>query len=360
MKQRLRLACLDDAGSATDLLRGLGLVLPNDAKAHWQRMWINNPAVQGEGPHPPLGWVLEDGTGRMQGFFANVPLAYRLGERRVTVGCGSQWGIHKECRLHVTKLAASYFNQPHSDLVLATTAIKPTGRIFEKYGSLKVPQANLNRAAFWIADAGGFLRAALLKKERSPAQAALLTPALALVSRFKRRLKGHGLAGCFDLEAEAGAIDGLWREKLKEPERLMGLRTATALRWHYPKERGALFIGFRRSGILQGFGILLPDHAPAIDLRRWRLADLLVLEDDPLVAEAILAEAFRLTQAAQAHVLEVTGLPDRLWSCVLASGAFLRNLPVWPAYYKTLAPDLDLSRAESWYLTAYDGDTTLI
>lgn len=362
MDGRIRLANLNDAENATALLSALGLVMPADAKAHWQRMWVDNPAMQGGGPHPPLGWVLEDAGGRMQGFFANIPLAYRMGGRALTVGCASQWGVAKDWRAFVPQLAERYFNQAHSDLLLVTTAIKPTGRIFEKNGGLRVPQAGLDRSLFWIAEAGGFLKAALRKTGRNETLASLLSPALALTARLKRRLKNNRMAEPLDLEAEAAQFDALWEAKLQETGALMGLRTAQALRWHYPKERHARFVGVKRNRRLMGYGVLLPDHAPAIGLVRWRLADLLVLEDDPLVVAAILAECFRLTQEAKAHVMESSGMPEALQICLEASGAFSRALPTWPAYYKPCAsgPDLDLGKMENWYLTAYDGDVSLL
>ncbi|MBF0268183.1 MAG: hypothetical protein HQL44_06295 [Alphaproteobacteria bacterium] len=356
----VRLAVPDDAQEATDLLRKLGLTMPGCAKTHWSRMWINNPALAGAGPHPPLGWVLEDDSGRMQGFFANIPMAYCFGGNDVTVGCASQWGVTKEWRSHVPQLAECYFTQNHSDLLLVTTAIKPTGRIFERFGGIKVPQDDLDRTAFWIGDAKGFLASVLRKQGRNPWPAAFLAPTLTFAAWLKRRLRSDLPSDDFEPEGAAPEIDALWREKLQEAPRLLALRTATALRWHYPKERGAQFFGLWRKGLLRGYGVLLADHAPAIGLKRWRLADLLVLEDDPLVIRALLAEAFRRAQQLGAHVLEISGLPKNLRAQLNLGGAFERPLPTWPAYYKTLNTKFDLTQEGSWYLTGYDGDATLV
>lgn len=360
MEARISEASLSDAAEATQLLRKLGLVMPDDAQAHWRRMWLDNPALHEAASPPALGWTLRDEGGRMQGFFANIPLAYRLGGRQLLAGCASQWGVTKDWRAHVPELAARYFGQTGVDFLLVTTAIKPTGRIFEKHGGIRAPQPGLDQSRFLIADASGFLKAAMAKKDKPQILAPLLAPALAAASWLRQKLDDSQAAETFDLEAWADQVDALWRQKLTESPRLLALRSARALRWHYPKEKRACFIGVKRGGLLQGYAVLTADHAPAIGLKRWRLADMLALDDDPMIGACLLSEAFRQSVQAGVHVLEAASLPAPLDACLAASGAFTRQLPTWPAYYKPLASDLSLDDASRWYLTAYDGDATLV
>lgn len=123
----VREAVFEDCEAATELLRRLGLIMPEgrDAvRAHWDRLWRTNPAMLESRPKPALGWVLEDG-GRMVGFFGNVPLLYDLGGRAVMVADASQWGVEKAYRHHTPRLADAYFDQVNADLLLVTTAIKP-------------------------------------------------------------------------------------------------------------------------------------------------------------------------------------------------------------------------------------------
>ena len=122
---QLRNASLEDTQEATELLRRLGLIMPDgkDAvRAHWKRLWIDNPAMTGNWGKPPLGWVLEKDN-RLVGFFGNIPLLYYYGKRRVIVADASQWGVEKEARQDTQILAESYFNQPNAEVLLVTTAI---------------------------------------------------------------------------------------------------------------------------------------------------------------------------------------------------------------------------------------------
>ena len=77
----LRRVEFKDSERVTELLRNLGLVLPEGQKEihkHWQRLWIDNPALQIKGASPARGWVLENAE-RMVGFLGNIPLLYDYG-----------------------------------------------------------------------------------------------------------------------------------------------------------------------------------------------------------------------------------------------------------------------------------------
>ena len=58
----LREAVLEDGVEVYGLLRRLGLGVPPEPAAvrrTWARFWRDNPALAGDRPKPPLGWVLE-------------------------------------------------------------------------------------------------------------------------------------------------------------------------------------------------------------------------------------------------------------------------------------------------------------
>ena len=79
-------------------------------RAHWRRLWIENPAFDDDRAKPLLGLVLEDG-GRMVGFFGNIPLLYFYGARPIVIANASQWGVEKPYRSQIPVLAEAYFNQ---------------------------------------------------------------------------------------------------------------------------------------------------------------------------------------------------------------------------------------------------------
>ena len=196
MPSNIRPAVFEDCIAASALLKELGLNMPAEpaqVRVHWQRFWQSNPALQGAGPQPDLGWVMEDteDAGTMVGFFGNIPLLYSYGTQRIIVADASQWGVLKSHRADTHLLCDAYFQQKNIDLLLVTTGIKPTGRIFEQYDSLKVPQPGYDEILFWVVNSEGFLQSILRKKNWDNAilraGATVLSPALTFERTISRR-----------------------------------------------------------------------------------------------------------------------------------------------------------------------------
>ena len=368
----VREAVFEDCEAATELLRRLGLIMPEgrDAvRAHWDRLWRTNPAMLESGPKPALGWVLEDG-GRMVGFFGNVPLLYDLGGRAVMVADASQWGVEKAYRHHTPRLADAYFDQVNADLLLVTTAIKPTGRLFESRGAVRVPQPDYDRVLYWVVEPFGFARAALRKKgvpaPRAQAGAAVAGPALGAAVALGGRRPGRRGAHVVRMTPSElnDEFDALWQRVRDETPCLLARRDAQSLKWWLgaPALRGRARLLAYRCGGLGGYAIVVRDDAPAIGLKRLKIADMFVAGGSAEMIDALLAEAFALAREEGYHVLELVGLPRSLRSRARALRPYSRPMPVWPLYYKTVDGALAqaLSREEAWYVTAYDGDTLLV
>ena len=159
----LREAQYEDGETATQLLRELGLNLPvgqDEMRYHWRRLWVDNPALNVDRPNLTKGWLLED-NGRMVGFFGNIPLLYDYCGRPIIIADASQWGVKKEYRDQTPRLAEAYFRQKNADLLLVTTGIKQTGRLFERYGGRPVPQPSYDQVLYWILNTREFLKAGL-------------------------------------------------------------------------------------------------------------------------------------------------------------------------------------------------------
>lgn len=368
----VRSVSFEDCEAATELLREVGLVMPAiraDIVAHWERLWRSNPAMAVEGPKPDLGWALED-DGRMVGFFGNVPLLYYYGARRVMVAGASQWGVKPAYRGETDRLATAYFTQPNADLLLVTTGIKPTGRIFERHGGRRVVQPAYDIILYWIVDGRGFLEAALRKKNVGAVTARwgarLASPALRWGMAVGRRAPAFrtGRVDLSRVEDIDDSFDDLWRGKRNEADRLLACRTAACLRWHFGGEVWAERTGIltHRSGSLNGYAVTVRDDAPQIGLKRMKIADVLVAGDDSETFLDLLAGAYDQAQAEGCNVLEMIGLPTNLREIALRWRPFTRTMPVWPAYFR--ANDDELSAAllseAAWYLTPYDGDTLLV
>jgi len=369
----LREAEYEDCETATELLRDLGLIMPEAGDAvrhHWRRFWIDNPALATDRPSPAKGWLLED-DGRMVGFFGNIPLLYYYGERPVIVADASQWGVEKDYRDQTPRLADSYFNQNIADLLLVTTGIKPTGRIFDRYGGVSVPQPDYDCVLYWVLDSYGFLKAGLTRKGlgygTAIATATVAAPLLSTVSFFTGHLI-HGTSDTIDIistDQIDDTFDTLWTRKRNEAVRLLACRSAECLRWHFGTDSQAArtrILTSRNAGILQGYAILQREDAPAIGLSRMKVIDLFVAADDETIIDGLLDAAAKTAQAEGCHVLELVGLPVSIRRQIISRHhPRTRQMPTWPLFYKSMDRGLDgpLANEQTWYVSAYDGDTAL-
>jgi len=369
-KYILREARIDDFETVTALVGRLGLKVPQgseNVRALYRRLWQDNPAV-GAGSRIPTGWVLED-SGQIVGFFGNIPRLYYFGETPVIAAVASLWGLEKAYRAQILRLADAYFNQPGIDLLMATTANRAAGRIFEHYESPRLAQPDYEDVLYWVAKPGGFLVSALRKKGFPAPLAGIAgragAPVLAAGTVF-RRPRNRPLEVSKIAPAEIGAaFDDLWALKLKEPPRLMACRDARSLRWHFqpgPGQPEAVVLTCRREGVLRGYAVLVRDDASEHGLVRLKIADVLIADEEGAVFESLLAAAFENARASGCHILELTGLFPRLRRRALASRPFVRKMPAWPFYYKTGDQTLQkaLSGKDAWYTSAFDGDTSLL
>ena len=369
----LRDAEYEDCETATDLLRELGLVIPggrDDIRHHWRRFWIDNPALGVGEANPSRGWLLED-NGEMVGFFGNIPLLYDYGGRPVIVAGASMWGVRKKYRTETSRLADAYFNQDNADLLLVTTGIKQTGRIFERHGGKPVPQPGYDQVLYWMLNARRFLQAGLMKKGLRSELAAVAALSGAPMVKAAMALGGHLLRGhSADIDvieiAEIGdEFDGLWQKKRDEVDRMLACRSAESLRWHFGTESMAMrtrMLVSRDADGLAGYAAIMREDAPEIGLKRLKIIDLFVAGDNEAVVDNLLTAAFETGRADGCHVLELVGLPATLRHHIVSRHRpRSRKMLTWPIYYKGLHRDLNtpLLDEKTWYVTAYDGDTAI-
>jgi hypothetical protein len=368
----MRSVLFDDCVEATKFLSRLGLDLPEGteaARAHWRRLWLDNPAMQIDGPKPSYGWLLED-HGKMVGFFGNIPLLYYYGDQPVIVAEASQWGVDKDYRSETSRLAEAYFTQSNAGVLMVTTAIKPTGRIFIRHDAAPIPQADYDQVLYWIIDHRAFVAAAVRKKGLNKVAAKIVSIfgglSLAALSAPKRSVPPRNLDMTVVIVIDDISVefDDLWDYKWREKKRLLACRNADSLRWHFGspslKEKTKI-IGYR-SDKLEGYAVIMREDAPSIGLRRLKIVDLFVRDDNESVINTILARAFIEAKEQKCHVLELIGLPSPIRKKLAKHHPRVRPLPTWPLFYKLIDPSLGeaLRDSDSWYITSFDGDTTLI
>jgi len=372
-KGQLRPASIDDASAISAFLISLGLVMPageEATRAHWQGLWENNPALAHH-KKPALGWVLED-DGAIKGFFGNIPQVSWMGETPVTVSSARAWAVDPEYRTETPRLCAAFFEQPDVDLVLISSANPPAGKRCLAFGGAKMPQPEYDNILYWVVNASGFLSAAFRKKGRGSFAASMLGLLGSVPLDFNINIKGRRPYGGLDhltpvsLDGVDAAFDDLWhRKRAQMPDTLLASRDAETLKWYFGLGAGrdnVRFLRYDKDGALKGYAVLVREDAPAIGLKRLKVADIFADNDDPDVLQALLAGAYDYARARQCHVLELIGLPKGAREVAQKSKPFSRPMATFPFFYKTLNAGLEekLSDASAWYVTAYDGDTSLI
>jgi hypothetical protein len=365
---RLRELTLGDLDAVGDLFVTAGW--PRPALTGWRRLWVDNPALAWDGPKLCMGWVLEEGP-RIGGFLANLAQTYQFGDRTLRTAVAASLVVDKEFRGSSMQLVATYAKQDHVDLLLNTTAAAHVVQLFRFLKFEPLPQEDYQRNLFWVLRSSAFLNAALRKKgfSRFVSRVGGVTLAPALWARGV--LRGQGLLGRTPYEVrilggeELGQdFDDLWERKLREGQRLLAHRTAKTLQWHFaPAGRShPLFLACAYDkGLLKGYMAVVRQDAPHIDLKRARVADIFVEQDDPEVIRLLLGAVLRHARTQGADMLEVIGFPDPIRSALLRCRPFERHEEASPFLYKVLRPELHqaLSAPDLWYASLYDGDGSL-
>lgn len=369
---QIRDAAIGDAEEICALLAGLGLNMPSGPGAlrlHWRQMWVDNPAMKDAKVKPMIGKVLEQ-NGAVVGFFGNIPLRYFFGGERVSLNAAIHWGVSKEARTETKRLADAYFDQPGADVLLVTTTNRAAGRLFLENGYIPVPQPDYDQALYWITGAAGFLEAALRKKG-IPSFLAITLAAIGggladgAMAVARRLPKGAShLVEVISVGEIDDSFDDLWAIKQGEATRLLACRSTDSLRWHFGNAALAQrcqFLVYRDNG-LKGYAAVLRQDSPEIGLKRLRVVDLFIAGDDVAVMDALLCKAYALAKQTGCHVLEVIGLPAAVRRQIYRHRPFIRRMPTWPLYYKPGNDQLAgrLEQETAWYVTPYDGDTSLL
>jgi hypothetical protein len=373
-KGTLRAAGIDDAPAITTFLAALGLVMPDGPDAvirHWQGLWTDNPALAHHADDVALGWVLED-AGAIKGFFGNIPQVSWLDEKPVLISSARAWALDPAYRTETPRLCEAFFTQTNVDVVLISSANPPAGKRCLAFGGSRMPQPGYADILYWVVDAPGFLKAAFRKKGRGNFMAGLLGLLGSVPLDFSMRLAGRRPYGALNsitpigIGAVNGDFDDLWARRKKQLSGVMlASRDAETLKWYFSLGAASddvRILRFDDDDELKGYAVLVREDAPAIGLRRMKIADIFIDNDDPEVLQALLAGAYEYAMAKRCHVLELIGLPEGLRTNVMKTKPMSRPMATFPFFYKAMDDGLSeaLGAPAAWYVTAYDGDTSLI
>jgi hypothetical protein len=373
-KGTLRAATIDDAPAITAFLAALGLVMPDGPDAvirHWQGLWADNPALTHHADDVALGWVLED-NGAIKGFFGNIPQVSWQGDTPVLISSARAWAVDPAYRTETPRLCEAFFGQNNVDVVLISSANPPAGKRCLAFGGSKMPQPGYADILYWVVDAPGFLKAAFRKKGRGNFSAWLLGLLGSVPLDFTMRIAGRRPYGALDNITPVGlagidaAFDDLWARRRKQlPDVMLASRDSETLKWYFSlgaASEDVRFLRFDDEKTLKGYAVLVREDAPGIGLRRMKIADVFIDGDDPKVLQALLAGAYEYAMSRRCHVLELIGLPAGLRAGVMKTKPMSRPMATFPFFYKAMNEEMAarLADPDAWYVTAYDGDTSLI
>jgi hypothetical protein len=358
-----------DIDSVVALYREVGWPAPTVQS--WQRLWIDNPALEGGQFHQVRGWVLEEGA-RVVGFLCNLAQTYRFGERRLRAAVASAMVVSPEYRGESMKLVMAYARQPDVHLLLNTTAAPQTSKIFEFFKFRRIPHPGYDLSYYWVLRSGNFLRAGLLKKAvpksltgiAGAALAPLLWAEMIVRRRGPRAGRGIHTVNIISADEVGDDFDDLWRRRLVESKKLFADRTSTTLRWHYAaagRTHPAKLLCVRNGSQLIGYAALVRRDSEHIGLRRAYLADIFVERDDPETIQILLAAAVLQARMDGAAMIEVVGFPEHIRQILRASRPFELRNESWPFLYWARDPELHkvLTEPTLWYPCLFDGDGSI-
>ncbi len=358
---RIREMTPEDYAPVAAVLRGNGLAA--EGGDGWLNQWQSNPFRD---MASSMGWVIEHDDGSIVGTFGNLPLGYEWNGSPVRVAAACRWAVDPEFRRDSLKLFRRFLRQRDVDLLLTSTASSRVGEIFSAVRFRPVPHAEYDKALFWVTNARGFAASAL-RHLRVPLANMLSAPAgLALrgVERLSPRRGSKDLSQTIPLAGFDGRFDAFWERLRRQRDRLLAVRSAEALSWHFKSalDRGQLAIlALEEGGELLGYIVMFRHDHDAIGLTRYRVADLQVLGEVRSRVQSLMVGVLRLAAEQGVHVVEVVGLESPKREALSALSPRRRQLPSWLFYYRPLDQRLEpcLAAPSAWDPSPFDGDASL-
>jgi len=331
----------------------------------WAQAWTDNPVYKQVQGRWPIGWVVEDGQGRVVGSFENIPLSYEFQGARLIAASGRAWVVDALYRSYSALLLDEFLRQPNADLYLNTTANAEAYNDFLAFQASRVPVGDWDKTELWIIRYQPFL-ADWLSRKRVPFPLTLSYPA-SVALRLRDRLTPKSLPRSrHGVEVEQcdgfdSGFDSFWeRLRTKKSPLLLAVRSREVLQWHFRNAllQGRLWIGVIHStGGIAAYGIFLKQSTHS-QVQRVTLVDFQAL-DDPMLLLPIIDWALRKGREEGVHVLENVGLC--IGRSIQTARAPYQWRRVWSYLYKAREDGLAkmLQDPKVWAPSLFDGDASL-
>jgi len=298
---------------------------------------------------------METGDGRVVGWFGNIFSGYEFNGRPLLAASTHAVVVKEQFRKQSMGLIAQFFRQREPQLLMVTTSNELAAQVWTAMKMVRVPNP-YDQVRYWVVNPGRFIGAGL-RRQGVPVASAIGSAAGLLMRRPRvhEELQTKLIADFDD------RFDSFWARLRAKPDRLHAVRTSDALAWHYHdaglNNRRAIIVTEEGRQLI-GYAILTRRDAPHIGLKRYQIADLQVLEDQPALVRSLVGGALRTTREHEVDVLESTGFSDFKRGVTESLGPRIRQSPSFPYFYKPNSSELaaTLQSAAAWDPCPYDGD----
>jgi hypothetical protein len=379
---RLREARVDDYQQIASLESQFDLaVKPYD---EWVDLWQANPLYRELSTDWPIGWVLEDGDGKIVGSMGNIPLLYELDGRKILAASGRHWVAETAHRSASIVLLHSLITQRRIDFYVNTTVSSASVPLVTALGCSRAPVGVWDEVAYWITNYLGCFKSLISGKSSLalPSWEGALTHLKGMrvllskvssvqfsTASLRKRLTRKAVRE-FDVEVRPctdfdDRFDIFWQDlKINNPHVLLAVRSREFLHWHfnYALRGNRLWIATLVDGSrLIAYAIFLKTANTTTGVKQVKLVDYQSLDASPAMLGIFVSWALQRCRAEGIHILEHTGR-------FLADGEFFetvapyrRKLPSWQYFYRINNPALKaaLSDKHAWAPSLFDGDATL-
>lgn len=365
----VRAAAFSDFDQVYELNRLLGQ--GPDSQENWARLWKNNPALLKMDAQWPIGWVLES-AGSVVGFLGNIPLFCQLEEKTLRTAATCRFAVAPEHRPFSHLLITSFFRQKNVDLFVNTTATPEAGRMMTALRATMLPQRDYDTVLFWVLDPRQFVNAVLgkmgvdsgLKAVAGSLGSVALTAEMSLAGRAPDSRTGLYTVRETYVDSLGAEFDRFCDDQAHDQTRLMALRSAEVLRWHFAPPRSrrttTVLTCYAQDKLL-GYAVIRQEPEENGVLRKSIVADLLVHRDNPAVVEQLISAAYKSAKSSGSHVLEIMGFPASIRQPLQRWKPYSRKYPACPYFFKASDRTLHeaLTSENVWYACPFDGDATL-
>lgn len=334
----------------------------------WSNQWLGNPVYRELQPSWVIGWVLEDGNGRIVGYIGNVPSAYEFEGRRLLATSSHAWVAEPEYRSAALLLLDRVINQPDVDLYLSNTVGATSAPGVRAFGGQRVPAGVWDEYVWWITNYRSVAKGVLMR--RNYPLAALLSYPLSAALQLRDRGTRRALGGA-DVEVRAypafdERFDDFWDDLRRcSPHLLLAVRTREVLAWHFKHallERRLWIVTVVDGSRIVAYALFERADDPNSGASVVRLVDFQSLDGVTALLPPLLAWALRKCRDEGIHRLGSVGCWLEKGELLDAIAPYRRRLSAWTYFYRANSPGLAerLRDRRTWAPSLFDGDASLV